>query len=85
MPVSTIGFGFCPFLIIIIGSPLLPDFDQLFWINVSSLLLFTLLSIVLPNLIEFPHLPSTITSPAKGSRGFTVVLGTKVPPISGEL
>ena len=31
-----------------------------------------------PNLILFPHLPSYITSPSKGDKGFIVSLSKKV-------
>ena len=40
---------------------------------------------VLPNLIELPHLPSFITSPAKGIMGWILDFSTKVPPIKGLL
>ena len=77
--ISLVALDPCPFLIIVIGFPLLPAFDQL----LSKLPKDPL--VVLPNLIELPHLPSTITSPADGSKGFTVLLGSNVPPTNGEL
>ena len=49
-------FGW-PFLIIDIGSPFSPEFDQLFFILPATL-------DVLPNLIELPNLPSIIVSPS---------------------
>ena len=59
---SSLAPGSWPLRIIIIGSPLLPPPDQLF---------FILLGVfeVLPNLIELPNLPSNILSPAKGNIG----------------
>jgi hypothetical protein len=40
---------------------------------------------VLPNLIELPHLPSLIISPAKGSKGDILDFSSNVPPTIGEL
>jgi hypothetical protein len=54
----------CPFRIIVIGSPFIPDVDQLFVIVGLGEP-----ATVLPKRIEFPHLPSCIKSPSKGNKG----------------
>ena len=86
-----------PFLKIKIGSPLFPWDDQSFleknslFTLVPAVVLSSLGSnvildfVVLPNLIEFPNLPSIITSPAKDNKGLILLLGSKLPPIKGEL
>ena len=61
--------------IIVIGLPSSPFFDQLFWIEPSTLE-------VLPNLIELPNLPSSILSPAKGKTGWILPSSTNVPPLA---
>ena len=62
-----------PFLIIVIGLPGSPEFDQLFW-------KLPLVLAVLPNLILLANLPCKILSPEKGSIGSILPFSTKVPP-----
>ena len=69
-PLSLVFDG-CPFLNIVIGSPLFPADDQL--------LAYMLLDLaVLPNLKLLPYLPSCIISPSKGSKGLILDLATYV-------
>ena len=70
----SLTFSGWPFLIMVIGSPLIPKSDQLFKFKLSGIPFWT----VLPNLILFPHLPSYIISPAKGKRGWILFLSIKV-------
>jgi len=53
------------------GSPTFPALDQL--LGKES----TLIGTVLPNLIEFPNLPSIIKSPSYEYKGFMLDFSTK--------
>ena len=69
-----------PFLIIVIGFPSLPSVLQ----GLSTFLFSSDCFAVEPNLIEFPNLPSIITSPSFGNRFLIFAFYSKVFPGLGS-